>query len=205
MTMRAKIIGLLLLAGWGLTGAEVARGQCEQTLQNESAPDIEYVGLRPDGRRAWVGQTFTTTSDGHFESAAFLVKADLFPLAGVAPLGTGDLLRCTLLDGNDFPIASVTAPLAAGFALQWVTFDFAPLTLGLAAGPLSVRVGAEADGYLWVGTSGDVVAGQLTLGDETSAFTSSQRDTSFRVAWNTCTPVVAVEGQTWGGVKALFR
>lgn len=196
------ILALTALVG---LNADPAPAQCLFNLQNTVSIDSEYTGLHAGGARLWVGQEFTTTADGQFMTASFLVKTDFVSFNGVTPLATGELLVCTVLDDADQPIASVTGALGSGFGFQWVDFDFAPLDIGLAAGPLSVRVTTASDTYCWVSTSDNQVAGRLTLGDESSAFASEARDTSFKVSWDVCTGVVGTEESSWGAVKALFR
>jgi hypothetical protein len=188
-----------------LTGATTVGAQCDTFRENLNAPDLEYMGLRPDGGRAWVGQQFSTDCDGQFLTVSFGIEVQFLPEAGIIPLTQGDILTCTVMDDQNQPIASVDQTITVLFGVEWVEFDFEPELLGLAAGTLAVKVSTRADAYCRVLTSLDQVPGQFMLGDESTLNYIPTRDAGFRVTWDPDADITDVEPQSWGGVKALYR
>lgn len=193
--------GLLVL----LMGAGTASAQCASGIDNLAQSDLEYFGALPGGDHAWTGQSFTTDCDGQFLSVTFLVVAQLFDFNGVRPLGPGDTVTCTIMDSLNRPIASVDQILSAAIGTEQVTFSFASLALGLAAGTLGVKIDTPHDAYGRLGATGDVVPGNLLVFDGSTLFQSSGRDAGFAVGWDPNAVVVGNDSRSWGEVKALFR
>lgn len=196
--------GMILVIA-SLTWAATAGAQCDSELENLNASGLEYMGLNASGQRLWVGQQFSTNCDGQFLTASFLIDIQVFEENGIAPLSSGDILTCTVMDDQNEPIVSVDKALVNLFGLEWVVFDFEPLQLGLAAGTLAVKVSTAQDKYCRVATSLDQVPGQLMLGNLTALNYISTRDAGFAVTWDPDANITGVESQSWGGVKALYR
>ena len=204
MTRKNLWIGLGLIVAC-LTGPATVWAQCGSGMGNLTGADLEYMGLRSTGQRTWVGQQFATDCDAQFLIVRFLIDVQLFPAEGVTNLTTGNTLTCTVMDDQNRTIASVNSVLTKSFGLEWVEFDFGPLELGLAAGTLAVKISTPHDAYCRVVTSGNLVPGQLMVGDESTLNYINTRDSVFSLIWDPAADITGVESKSWGDLKALFR
>ena len=195
-------LGLILAC---LTGPATVWAQCGSGLGNLEGSDLEYMGLHSTGQRFWVGQQFATDCDGKFLTVRFLIDVQLFPAGGVTNLTIGNTLTCTVMDDQNRTIASVNSVLTKSFGLEWVEFDFGPLELGLATGTLAVKISTPHDAYCRVVTSGNLVPGQLMVGDEANLSYINARDSVFSIIWDPAADIVGIESKSWGDLKALFR
>jgi hypothetical protein len=184
---------------------QMVGAQCSTFVENTVAPDREYMGLKPNGQRIWVGQEFMTDCDGQFLTVSFLVDVQLVPAEGITNLTAGDVLTCTLMDDQNQPIASVDQVLAGFVGLEWVVFDFGFEALGLAAGTLAAKVSTPQDAYCLVAKSVDQMPGRMMQGNETELNYVDDRDLGFRATWDPEADIVGVQENSWGSVKALFR
>ena len=203
--MKTILATLLLVLCTALAGVGPASAQCRTFLQSLGNAELEYFGRHADTHRVAVGQHFFTDCDGLFLTAAFWVYLDAGDFGGTRSLTIGDTLVCTISDAQRQPIAAVAQVLDFGFGYRWVTFDFAPLGLGLAAGPLNIVLSTPAPAYGWIATDLDRTAGELLIGYDDAVYERTTREACYRVTWDPYAGVTPAEPTHWGRVKAMYR
>jgi len=203
-----KHLAILLLT-LVLAGAATA-DPCYSLYTQHSNGGKAWLGVNAGGFVAGEGQTFQLNCDGKLLSVSFEVILDGQTWNGSPPLGSGDILTCSIRIPGIVTIASTTSVLGYDVGTEWVSFDFSAQNVDLMTGnylltctPIGsgqARMGywrdsdAYPSGVRYVSEGGS--AGPwIAIGAEFG-------DLAFKVDMDMPTPN---ENTSWSAVKALYR
>ena len=199
MTAVLATLAMAPAAGWA---------QCGIGDQLNSDLGNHYLGLRQDGARLGMGQSFELDCRARFDTAAGRIEVDANdPPAAIADMTASDEVIATLLDENLNTLATLTQPLGFDDGKKWLVFDFQSQGIVLEPGTYSVVFHTTVDAFAAISTTGGTEMHPGTRvaywNGAFSAQPASFGDTDFRVTWNA--NAVPVETAGWGAVKASFR
>jgi hypothetical protein len=169
-----------------------------------------WLGMNAGGFIAGEGQSFVLECTDEVISVEFQLILDGLTWYGVAPLGAGDILYCSIktITGVDMATEMITLDFDVG--TQWITFDFTSHGLELYGNQylITCHPANAKQARMAYHQSEDIYGGGLRYissnggaGPWTPA-APEHGDLAFRVN----TPgLVANEARQWGQVKSLYR